>query len=286
MEYIMRVACLGPNGSFSSLLTQRIFPDKEILYMPTYQGCQRLKTNDISHAVYPLENNTGGFVSDTLRSIYQTSKISIVSLETLKIEQNLIGHAKNIEDIREIHSHPQAITQCQKRIEKLEKRIGRKIKLVKLGSTSEGVISASTNPKVAGIGSMEAAYLYGIPIIKEKFQDKSRNETRFAIFQVGSPKPRMLDYKTMFLIEVENIAGGLAQILNLIGSLSINVSSLVPHSIYRENGSWEYAFFLEVEGHVSSEPLKILHKILSGKRLSCQTRKGRWVGSYQHRGLL
>jgi len=35
----MRVACLGPNGSFSSLLTPKFFPDKEITYMPTYQGC-------------------------------------------------------------------------------------------------------------------------------------------------------------------------------------------------------------------------------------------------------
>lgn len=282
----MRVACLGPNGSFTSLLTKRIFPNVEVIYMPTYQGCQSLKAKDIKYAVYPLENNTGGFVSDTLRSIYQTSKISISSLETLKIEQNLISHAKNIEDITEIHSHPQAITQCQKRIENLEKRLGRRLKIVKLGSTSEGIQEASINPHIAGIGSKEAAHLYGVPIIREKFQDKSRNETRFAIFQVGSPESKILDYKTMFLIEVKNIAGGLAQILNLIGSLSINVSSLVPHSVYRENGAWEYAFFIEVEGHVSSEPLKILHKVLSGKRLSSQSRKGRWIGSYQHRELV
>jgi prephenate dehydratase len=280
----MKVACLGPKGSFSSLLTHKIFPNVEIIYMQTYQGCQSLKNRDITYAVYPLENNTGGFVSDTLRSIYQTSKISIVRLETIEIEQNLIGHAKEIGNIREIHSHPQAIAQCKKRIENLERRVGRKIKIVKQESTSEGVLEASKNPKVAAIGSKEAAYLYNVPIIRNKFQDKSRNETRFAILQIGRPKQEIQEYnKTMFLLEVKNMTGGLAQILNLIGSLSINISSLTPHSIYRENGSWEYAFFLEVEGHISNGSLKILHKILSGKRLSHQSRKARWIGSYLHK---
>jgi len=160
----MKIVCLGPKGSFTSLMANRIFSNYDIEYMQTYDGCQSLKNNKFLYALYPLENNTGGFVYDTLRSIYQTSKISIVGLETLEIKQNLISHAKSISDIEEIHTHPQAIAQCQKRIKQLEKNIGKKLKIVKLGSTSEGIIEASQNPRIAGIGSKEASEIYKVPI--------------------------------------------------------------------------------------------------------------------------
>ena len=278
----MKIVCLGPEGSFTSLMANKIFPNKEIVYMHTYEGCQNLKKKNFAYAIYPLENNTGGFVYDTLRSIYQTAKISIIGLETLEIQQNLISHCKDIRDIEAIHTHPQAIAQCQKKIQELEKERGKKIKIVKLGSTSEGIIEASANHRIAGIGSKEASELYNVPILKKKFQDKSRNETRFVILQIGSPKKINDNYKTMFLIEVKNKSGALIQLLNLIHGLSINITSLTSHPVYREKGAWEYAFFLEVEGHVSSEPLKILHKVLSGKRLNGQSRRGRWLGSYKN----
>lgn len=33
---------------------------------------------------------------------------------------------------------------------------------------------------------MLAANLYGVPVLKENFQDKSRNETRFTVMKMGA----------------------------------------------------------------------------------------------------
>ena len=276
----MKVVCLGPKGSFTSLVANRCFPDDDILYMSTYGGCQALKNGDVSFAIYPLENNLGGFVFDTLKSIYGTSKISISKIETMKIEQNLIGNISNINEIEEIHSHPQAIAQCQNSIRKLEDKIGKKIKIVKLGSTSEAIIVASKEKNIVAIGSKDGARLYGVPIIKESFQDKSINETRFAIFQMGNFNQNLDNYKTMFLIEVENLTDGLFQIINLINTLSINISSISHYPISNRDNLWRYAFFIEVNGSILSKSVKILHKILTKKRLNSQSRKARLIGSY------
>lgn len=112
----MEVACLGPKGSFSNLVTRKLFPKAGLVFLQAYKGCQCLKRGQVSYAIYPLENNVGGYVDDTLRAIYQTSKISIVGLNYVKIEQNLISHCKHMTDIEAIHSHPQAIAQCQKKL--------------------------------------------------------------------------------------------------------------------------------------------------------------------------
>ncbi len=279
----MKVACLGPKGTFTSAVAAKVFPEAELVYLQTYEGCRQLKNGTVDYAVYPLENNTGGFVYDTYRAIYQTAKISIIGLEYRKIEQNLITHCKTLTDIEAIHSHPNAIAQCQKRIDEIQRRKGREIRIVKTSSTSQGVIEASRDHSVAGIASSEAAAEYGVPILREKFQDKSRNETRFAVMKIGSPPRATGKDRSMFLVEVRNEPGSLAQILNHINSLGVNCLSLAPVPVYRESGVWEYAFFIEMDGHASKEPLKTLRKTLSGKRLRGQTRKGRWVGSYADR---
>ena len=276
----MKVACLGPKGSFTSGVVSQLFPNGDISYMSTYRGCQALKNQEVSFAVYPLENNLGGFVFDTLKSIYSTSKISIAKIETVKIEQNLIGNVSNIEEIKEIHSHPQAIAQCQNAIRNIESKIGREIKIVKVGSTSEAIIEASKEKDIVAIGSKEGAKLYGVPIIKESFQDKSINETRFAVFKIGSPTQNLDNYKTMFLIEIDSLTEGLSQIINLVDSLSIDISSLSHYPISNKKSLWRYAFFLEVEGNILSKPIKILHKVLTKKKLYSQSRKARLIGSY------
>lgn len=282
----MKVACLGPKGSFTSLVTEMTFPGAELEYTNTYYGCQGVKVQDVDYALYPLENNTGGFVTDTVRALYQTSKISIVGMETLKIQQNLITHCKKITDIEAIYTHPQAIAQCEKQIEKLEDLKGSKIQRVKLSSTSEGIIAASKDHNIAAIGSLSAAKLYDVPVLKENFQDKSRNETRFAVMKMGASEREEGEYKTMFLLEFNNAAGALAQTLMLIGSLDINILSLTTQPVYKECGPLEYAFFLEVRGHISDEKLSILHKTLLGRRLSGQSRKARWIGSYLDKEVL
>jgi len=282
----MKVACLGPKGSFTSSVTEMMFPNAELQYTNTYHGCQGVKNRELDYALYPLENNTGGFVTDTVRSLYQTSKISIVGMETLKIQQNLISHCQNLEDIEAIYTHPQAIAQCQKQIEKLEALKGSKIQLVKLSSTSEGIIAAAKDHSIAAIGSISAANLYGVSVLKENFQDKSRNETRFAVMKMGASQREEGEYKTMFLLEFHNSPGAFSQTLALIGSLDIDILALTTQPVYKECGPLEYAFFLEVRGHIADEKLGILHKTLLGRRLSGQSRKARWIGSYLDKEVL
>ena len=87
------------------------------------------------------------------------------------------------------------------------------IALVSHSSTGEAIKAASNNPKIAAIGSKEAANLFEVPIVKKSFQDRARNETRFVIMKLGNiPKPSNKD-KTMFLVEVSPEAGALAQLL-------------------------------------------------------------------------
>jgi len=276
------VTTLGPKGSFTSQAALVLYPSAKQTYAKAEEGLRQLQQRHIDAAIYPIENNIGGFVHQTFGAIYRTADVHITAMYTLSITQNLIGQASSLEDIEVIQSHPQAIAQCRKNINRLNASRRTPIQIIEVSSTAEGVKAASKDSRIAAIGSAQAAILYNVPILVESFQDKARNETRFARFELKArshyPKG---EYRSMYLIEFHDLTYGLHELTSLLYSQGVTMTSITYHPIYTETPPMHYAYFIEIEGvKFFDKRVAGIHKALVNRHLPSQSRRARWVGSY------
>jgi prephenate dehydratase len=88
-------------------------------------------------------------------------------------------------------------------------------------------------------------------------------------------------------VELEHKSGTLRSLLDLFADRGINMLWVQTRPIVSEErgGRWEYAFFLEFEGHVKNESLATVYSVLgSGKApMLRRGRKARLLGSYPNR---
>lgn len=283
--YPNNIACLGPAASFSHLAAIQYFGDRaDYAFMPQLSAAKAVRQLGVDFAVLPIENNTAGFVNETLDALYWTSQVVIQDEIYCPIHQHLISSAQSLSTIKEIHSHPQAFAQCRASLEKLQIQVGRSIRLVKTDSTSEGVITAQKDSTKAAIGSSAAAEYYEVPILRADLHDRADNATRFFVLKLGKVSPPSAKDRCAFLLEVNHEPGALAHLLCLFGKSAINLLSPDTRPVPRgKDARWDYSFFLECEGHVYSEPLRTIYKALHSGRLNGQRRRLRWLGSFPDR---
>ena len=281
----LRVACLGPAASFSHLAAKRRFGEHaEFKFLPQADACRAVQRGDADVAVLPIENRISGTVDLTLDALYRTAQITIFDQLYLPIEQHLISHAADISAIQVVHTHPHAFLQCQHTLESIGKTLGKPLRQSVVSSTSRGVEMASADPTAAAIGSREAAELYQVPILRESIHDRRNNTTRFVMVAVGQVAQPTDHDRTAILFETAHRAGTLHQILGLFANEQINVLSLQNRPVHgTDGGYWEYAWFLECEGHVRRGPLAEVYAILRAGRLTSQQRRARCLGSFPER---
>ncbi len=99
------VACLGPEGSFSYLLTQMRFPGVPVRPLANVGEVFDLMAADpMAMGIVPIENSSGGFIIDTVdRLVDEQTSVRIVEELTLNVKLALLG--KLGAPIEVIYSH-------------------------------------------------------------------------------------------------------------------------------------------------------------------------------------
>ena len=107
------VACQGVEGAYSQLACEKIFQSPMILYFKNFEGVfSAIEKGMCRYGVLPIENSTAGSVNQVYDLMIQHN-FSIVRTFRLKVDHNLlVNPGTKLEDIREIYSHQQAISQC------------------------------------------------------------------------------------------------------------------------------------------------------------------------------
>jgi prephenate dehydratase len=112
-------------------------------------------------------------------------------------------------------------------------------------------IVAETNDKSLGaIASVETAEIYGLKVIEANINKSGENTTRFAVLsKVKASSPSLSSTVLMFTVKHE--AGSLAGALGIIGQYGYNMTALRSHPMKKH--SWQYYFYVEIDGTVDSE---------------------------------
>jgi len=271
LEEGLKVGYLGPEGTHSEAAVLNHFGSK-INRLPNStidDVFYQVLNKEINLGVVPVENSSEGVINTTLNCLADNKDIYITGEIYLNINHQLAGSKKfNVKDAIAIASHPQALGQCNKWI---ERNIG-SIKRLEMSSSAEAAKYAKENSNILCIVNHLAVSKYKLKVINENIQDYSENKTRFLV--VGREKVgKTGNDKTSMLIQTENNPGALLGVLSPFEEKNINLSKIETRPSRDIANSHD--FFIDCEGHQLDSKLKTVIKKIKDSGASV-----RLLGSY------
>lgn len=246
-KIINQVAYCGVEGAFAHIAAGKIFPESNRISFWDFKGAYESVVNgECDAAVLPIENSYVGEVGPTIDLIF-FGDLFVNGIYDLEIRQNILGLPEaEIEDIKKVISHPQALAQCN---EYLNLK-GFETEEVSNTAVAAKMVAEAKDKSLGAIASVETAALYGLKILAESVNASKENTTRFAVLsKVQASSPEMTSSVLMFSVKHE--VGSLATAINIIGKYGYNMTSLRSRPM--KNQSWKYYFYVEIDGTVDSE---------------------------------
>ena len=241
-----RIAYLGPPGTFTEEAALLHDETATLIPFPSIPAVAvAVDSGMAEEGVVAIENSLEGSVTDTLDLLIHESRVLIRKELVLPIEHHLLvkpGTASN--EVRVIYSHPQALAQCRRFME----RCFPKVDVVAALSTAAAVeeMMASEYP-AAAIGTQRAAHLYGAQTLARGIQDQASNVTRFVVLAPQDHPPTGNDKTSLCFSFAEDRPGVLCGVLQEFAERNINLAKVESRPSRESLG--RYIFLVDLEGH-------------------------------------
>jgi chorismate mutase/prephenate dehydratase len=243
VEQPLRVAYLGPEGTFSQLAARRLFG-----LQARYRECatidgvfEAVESKDATYGVVPFENSTEGAVSMTSDALIE-GNLLIRQEFVLPVAHCLLSRASALSELATVYSHPQALAQCRGWLAKHLPRA----QVVQTTSTAAAAREALSDPRAAAIAADIAAEIHGLPIVRANIQDRAENATRFVVLAKDDAPPTGND-RTTLAIGIADKKGALRRVLTMFEDSNVNLTRI--ESRPSRTRAWHYVFLVDVEGH-------------------------------------
>jgi chorismate mutase/prephenate dehydratase len=247
LEQEIRVAYLGPQGTFSEQAVRRQF-GQAVAAEPVASIDEVFRSTEsgaTQFAVAPAENSTDGVVGRTL-DLLLTTPLRICGEIELRVKQNLLSNMKGLKEVRKIYSHAQSLAQCNgwlgQNLPKAER--------IPVVSNAEAARRAAKEKGAAAIAGEAAAALYGLKVLGRGIEDDPNNTTRFLVLGQIDPGATGKD-RTSLVMSAENKPGAMHALLSPLAANGVSMSRIESRPAKARSARWEYVFFIDVEGHQS-----------------------------------
>ena len=269
----MKIGYQGVNGAFSQMALREYYSGQETeecSYSNFTEMFSDVEKGVLDYGLFPVENTTTGIITRTY-DYFQFYKVYAVGEIVIPISQNLIGFSgTDINDISEVYSHPEALSQCQNLFMK-----NPKMNPTVYDDTALAVkfVKESGDVHKAAIASELAASIYGMEILKENVNDNDANMTRFLC--VGNKEEYPDDgNKISIMMVLNHVPGALYHALGVFASKNINVVKLESRPI--KGKVFEYCFYLDFTGNLNNPDVR---EVL--RRLEYDCLDVRIIGAYR-----
>ena len=248
-----RVACQGVEGAYSQIATEKLFELPAIDYYTSFDGVfDAIEQGKCDYGVLPIENSTAGSV----KKVYELMlghEFHIVRSVRLKIDHNLLSKkGARLENIKEIISHEQAISQCGAFLRSLGDV---KITVAPNTAVAAKTVAQSGRDDIAALSSRFCAELYGLENLAPSVQDMGNNYTRFICISKNAEIYPGADKLSLMMV-TPNKPGALYHVLSCFNALGINMTKLESCPIPERD--FESMFYFDFTVSVYSDHLERL----------------------------
>lgn len=242
------VAIQGIAGAYHDIAARSYFEGEDIDII----GCHSfkevfatLRKDNNTLGIIAIENTIAGSLLQN-HNLLRESDTSIIGEYKLRISHSLAAMpGQKVEDIREVHSHPIALMQCE---DFLAEHPDWKVVESEDTAWSAKEIQEGKIMGRAAICSNLAAEVYKLDVLVPGIETNKRNFTRFLIL---SDRWNAEQYNTIseinkasIVLTTQHTSGALAQVLSVLSYFQNNLSKIQSMPIMGHE--WEYLFYIDL----------------------------------------
>lgn len=261
----VKIAFLGPKGSYSHLATRR-YAARHFEHYIDY-GCknfadiiEQVEKGYVNFGVLPIENTSSGSINEVY-DLLQHTQLFIVEEIKLPIEHCIltINGDVRLSDIKTLYSHPQPFQQCSQFLAQYPN-----LDIQYCDSTSSAMqkVAHINSPHAAALGNKEGGEMYGLHALQSHLANQTENITRFIVLSRKSiTVPDAIPAKTTLLMATGQQAGALVDALLILRQHDIVMTKLESRPIY--GNPWEEMFYIDLQVNLASDNMQTALKELT-----------------------
>ncbi len=256
MSKAIRIAYLGPAGTFTEMAARQVGGASSAEFLPTSSvtdAMDMVLAGEADRAVVPIENSIEGGVSATSDALAVTTGVQIFGEYLVPVRFDLMARpGKKLSEISSVLTHPVAYAQCRSWLSKNTANHQH----IPASSTAAAAKSlASGFDADAVIAAEAAAGLYGLEILASDIGENKNAQTRFVELGLGGkPAPKTGYDKTSVIVELpDDRPGGLLEMLEQFAARGVNLSRIESRPVGDRFG--RYRFNIDAQGHIDDDAI-------------------------------
>jgi prephenate dehydratase len=240
------VAYQGEPGAFGEEGARALFPDAVHRPFPSIRKVfEAVEVGRAALGLVPMDNSQAGSINETY-DLFLKHGLHLVGETVVRVDHCLLAlPGSQLDELREVISHPQALAQCEEFLNALGAS-------VRAEYNTAGAAKQIVEQQLHGTGaiaSRRAAELYGLDVLAERIQTYPDNYTRFGALS-RAPEPLAEPTASSIVFGVGHVPGSLYRCLGAFAERHLSLSKL--ESRPRAGRPWEYVFYADVEAPAGS----------------------------------
>lgn len=241
-----RIAIQGGAGSYHEIAAKEYFSENGVEIVPceTFKEVfKSIEEDDELLGLIAIENTIAGSLLQN-HNLLRESGCLIIGEYKLRIShQFAVLPGQTMDDIKEVHSHPIALMQCEDFLD-----THKHILAIESDDTATSAREIAENEIKgrAAICSRQAAEKYGLEILAESIETNKRNFTRFLVIAKPELAYRMNRgmelNKSTIVFTLPHEEGSLSKILTILSFYHINLTKIQSLPIIGRE--FEYQFYV------------------------------------------
>lgn len=249
LEHPVKVSFFGLEGAFAHAAARSRFG-----VVAEYTACESIHAaldevtrQRASYAVVPYETRTDGLMQATIAALTE-SDLKIVGCFETVVNLQLASKAGSVAEIEKVYASAKDRAHCQRFL--AAEIPGAQVMDVR---TPMGACQlAASDPRSAALAHESIAAQHGLEVLVRNVRDEGEERVRYAM--IGTrPSSRTGSDLTAIVFAVSDSPGALHEMLKQFAERGVNLTKIQSRPTSTE--SWQYLFFVEVQGHATDRPI-------------------------------
>ena len=249
LENPVQVAYCGLEGAFAHAAARSRFG-----LAAEYLSCETIVTTldevtreRAAYAVIPYETRTDGLLQSTIAALTSSDLKIVQAFETV-VNLQLASKAGSFAEIEKVYATAKDRSHSQRFL--ATELPGAQVMDVKTPMAACQL--AAADPRSAALAHESITAQHGLETLKRNVRDEGEERMRYAV--VGTrPSSRTGSDLTAIVFAVTDSPGALHEVLKQFAERGVNLSKIQSRPTPGE--TWEYVFFIEVQGHPTDRPI-------------------------------